>query len=160
MTPTRDSQSYVVSSDLTVTVHNDGHVTWSSPHPMTRPQVEREICASRMHCDRRLAHLRELSDAMNSAADNITAEEVMSELRSSHPGPGIPPLSAVQHIGEVRLELREYMQPKDSAPIMATIATALSLRGYSCVRSRTRVTVRLTDMQRTHTKPPDFICTR
>lgn len=40
------SRSVVVDSDLTVTVHDDGRVTWSSSFPMTPPRVARTIMSA------------------------------------------------------------------------------------------------------------------
>jgi len=149
------SQSYPIDADLTVTVHDDGHVTWSSSYTITRGGVERIICAAMMHANRRLAQLRELSERMRAAeeAHNLTAEEVLSELKASHPAP-LPALRATECIGVVYLEVRQPMSPHDSSPYMATIASALTVRGYDCTRSRTRVTVRLSEQQKSakHTK--------
>jgi len=56
------SRSVVVDSDLTVTVHDDGHVTWSSSFPMTPPRVARTIMSAAMHAVQRLRVLIELGN--------------------------------------------------------------------------------------------------
>jgi hypothetical protein len=146
-----------VDRDLTVTVHDDGRITWSSSNPLNREGVERAVCYQRLCVERRLVELQQLQDVMNATPNKLTADAVLAALLE-HPGPGIPALSATEQIGEVRLELQDYRNPRESSIIMATIAEALTQRGYACTRSRTRVTVRLAAP--VPSREPDFVCTR
>lgn len=138
------TQSHTVNSELTVTVHSDGTVTWSSAYPMTPVEVCRQIVDQRGKYAERIDKLDQLLNgliqAMNDPTGKLTTSTIRSILDQSYPAH--PEITFTTMAGVVYVKLARDLPPKESAPYIATLAEALEAAGYSCTRSRTRVTVR------------------
>jgi len=150
------TQSHTVNSELTVTVHSDGTVTWSSAYPMSVEEVRKQIARQRCKSSDRVDELERLW-SMVSAPPTICGSSILEAINQSYPQH--PDLKITTLIGVVYVELAHELPPKDSSPYIATIASALEAAGYSCTRSRTRVTVRA-HANSLPEREPDFVCTR
>jgi len=151
------TQSHTVNSELTVTVHSDGTVTWSSASRADLAEIERQIVRERLRASERIDEMDRILTAIRSCFPIVPISVLTSIL--DHGYPSHPELKFMHFVGVIRIELARALPPKESSPYIATIASTLEAAGYSCTRSRTRVTVRA----QAHSMPeraPDFVCTR
>lgn len=135
------TQSHIINSELTVTVHSDGTVTWSSASCAGLSEVERQIVRERGLAAERIDEMDRILTAMRSCFPSVAISVLRSIL--DHGYPGHPELKFMHFVGVIRIELAHELPPKESAPYIATIASTLEAAGYSCTRSRTRVTVQM-----------------
>lgn len=151
------THSYDINSDLTVTVHTDGTVTWSSSSPVNLHEVSSQIVQARDRAAKRIQELDWLLHAMARAPETPSVSGISLVLDTAYPFH--PELKFTSVAGLVYVELAHQLPARESAPFIATIASTLESSGYSCTRSRTRVTVRMPG-QATTESTPDFVCTR
>jgi hypothetical protein len=133
--------SHDVNSELRVTVHSDGTVTWSSTSRVCLAEVERQIVQERLRAAERIEEMERVLKAMRNCFPSVAISDLRNIL--DHGYPSHPELKFQHFVGVICIELAHELPPKESAPYIATIASTLEAAGYSCTRSRTRVTVRM-----------------
>lgn len=135
-------KTYDIDGDLTVTVHSDATVGWSSSFPMTLEQVKGALERRRKRYRILVEEQDELEASMRLAEQGapLKPSEVVKALERE--APCRLPVMARAMLGIVCLEYYDRVSPRECAPNMRVAYEALTRAGYRCEQTGTRLWVR------------------